>query len=93
MDRRVKTVQQYINFLESKGFALREDALGFIQFGQRYTNASDELTNTAIELTLKAQKEFDGSFYISLLEMFVKGEIKSRGAAIRFIKEQEIMAI
>ncbi len=37
MGRRVKTVQQYINFLESKGFALREDALGFIQFGQRYT--------------------------------------------------------
>jgi Family of unknown function (DUF6123) len=93
MGRRVKTVQQYINFLESKGFALQEDALGFIQFGQRYTNASDELTNIAIELTLKAQREFDGSFYISLLEMFVKGEIKSRGAAIRFIKEQEIMAI
>ena len=89
----MKTVQQYINFLESKGFALREDALGFIQFGQRYTNASDELTNIAIEFTLKAQKEFDGSFYISLLEMFVKDEIKSREAAIRFIKEQEIMAI
>ena len=59
MGRRVKTVKQYINFLESKGFTLHDDAIGFIQFGKQYTKASDELTNTAIELTLKAQKEFD----------------------------------
>ena len=89
----MKTVQQYIDFLESKGFTLHDDAIGFIQFGKQYTNASDELTNTAIELTLKAQKEFDGSFYISLLEMLVKSKIETRGAAIRFIKEHEIMAI
>ena len=54
---RVKTVQQYIDFLDSKGFTLHDDAIGFIQFGQQYTKASDELTNTAIELTLKAQKK------------------------------------
>jgi hypothetical protein len=93
MGRRVKTVKQYINFLESKGFTLHDDAIGFIQFGKQYTKASDELTNTAIELTLKAQKEFDGSFYISLLEILIKSKIKTRGAAIRFIKEQELMAI
>ncbi|WP_394232723.1 DUF6123 family protein [Niallia oryzisoli] len=89
----MKTVAQYVDFLESKGFQLREDAIGFIHFGKQYTKATDELTNTAIELTLKAQKEFDGSYYISLLEMLVKNKISTRGAAIRFIKERELMAI
>jgi len=89
----LKTVAQYVDFLESKGFQLREDAIGFIHFGKQYTKATDELTNTAIELTLKAQKEFDGSYYISLLEMLVKNKISTRGAAIRFIKERELMAI
>ncbi|WP_071395530.1 DUF6123 family protein [Bacillus tuaregi] len=89
----MKTVAQYVDFLESKGFNLREDAIGFIHFGKQYTKASDELTNTAIELTLKSQKEFDGSYYISLLEMLVKNKISTRGAAIRFIRERELMAI
>ncbi|WP_338451857.1 DUF6123 family protein [Niallia oryzisoli] len=89
----MKTVAQYVDFLKSKGFHLREDAIGFIHFGKQYTKATDELTNTAIELTLKAQKEFDGSYYISLLEMLVKNKISTRGAAIRFLKERELMAI
>lgn len=89
----LKTVSQYVNFLESKGFALEEDAIGFIHFGKQYTKASDELAMTAIELTLKAQKQFDGSFYLSLLETFVKSKISTRGAAIRFIKEKELLSI
>jgi Family of unknown function (DUF6123) len=93
MDKTLKTVAQYVDFLDSKGFHLQEDAINFIHFGKQYTNASDELTNTAIELTLKAQKEFDGSFYLSLLETLVKGKISTRGAAIRFIKDQELIAI
>ena len=28
MGRRVKTVQQYIDFLDSKGFTLHDDAIG-----------------------------------------------------------------
>ena len=51
------------------------------------------LTITAIELTLKTQKEFDGNFFISLLETLVKSKLKNRGAAIRFVKEQELIAI
>jgi len=89
----LKTVAQYVDFLESKGFRLQEDAIGFIHYGKQYTKATDELTNTAIELTLKSQKEFDGSYYISLLEMLVKSKISTRGAAIRFIKERKLMAI
>ncbi|MBY0122663.1 DUF6123 family protein [Bacillus sp. S/N-304-OC-R1] len=89
----MKTVEDYIKFLQSKGFQFQEDAVGFIYFGKQYTNASDELTNTAIELTLKAQKSFDGSFYVSLLEMLVSNKIKTRLEAMQFVKEKEIIAI
>jgi hypothetical protein len=88
----LKTLEQYLHFLEGKGFYFQEDALGFIQFGKHYTNAPDELINTAIEFTLKAQKEFDGSYYISLLEELVKNKIQNRSDAIRFMKEQNFIA-
>jgi hypothetical protein len=87
----VKTVEEYLHFLQSKGFQLREDAIGFIYFGKNYTNASDELANAAIELTLKAQKSFDGSFYVSLLETLVSNEISSRREAVKFVKEKLII--
>lgn len=89
----VMTVEEYLNTLHSKGFQLHEDAIGFIHFGKRYTNASDEIVITAIELTLKAQKSFDGSFYISLLETLVENKIKTRNAAIQFAKEKELLTI
>ncbi|MBB6444631.1 DUF6123 family protein [Bacillus benzoevorans] len=89
----LKTVGQYVDFLKEKGFMLKDDAIGFISFGKQTTNATDEITITAIELTLKTQKEFDGSYFISLLETLVKGKVKNRGAAIRFVKERELIAI
>lgn len=89
----VNTVEDYLCFLQSKGFQFQDDAIGFIYFGKHYTNASDELTNTAIELTLKAQKKFDGSFYVSLLEMLVANKIKTRLDAIQFVKDKEILSI
>lgn len=89
----MKTVAQYIDFLDSKGFHLKEDAVEFIHYGKNYTNASHELTNTAIELTIKAQKKFDGRFYLSLLETLVKGKVRTRGAAISYVKDYELIAI
>lgn len=89
----MRTVEDYLLHLKSKGFQLREDAVGFIYFGQQYTNSTDEITNAAIEITLKAQKGFDGSFYISLLETFASNKIESRKAAIRFVKEIELLAV
>ncbi len=89
----LKTVEDYISFLQSKGFQFQEDAVGFIYFGKNYTNASDELTNTAIELTLKAQKTFDGSFYVSLLEMLISNKINTRLEAIQFVKDKELISI
>ena len=89
----INTVEDYLCFLQSKGFQFQEDARGFIYFGKQYANATDELVNTAIELTLKAQKKFDGSFYVSLLEMFVENKIETRHEAIEFIKEKDILAL
>lgn len=93
MAKSVESVEDYLHYLEGKGFQFQEDAIGFIFFGKHYTNASDEMINTAIELTLKAQKSFDGSFYVSLLETLISNKISTRKDAIRFVKEKELLAI
>ncbi|MBS4215928.1 MULTISPECIES: DUF6123 family protein [Neobacillus] len=89
----MRTVEEYLHYLKGKGFQFQEDAVGFIYFGKHYTNASDEIINTAIELTLKAQKSFDGSFYVSLLETFIQNQINNRKDAISFVKNHELLAI
>jgi hypothetical protein len=86
-------VEEYLHDLRGKGFQFQEDAIGFIYFGKHYTKASDEIINTAIELTLKAQKSFDGSFYLSLLETLAANKIKTRNAALKYIIEKELLAI
>ena len=86
------TVEDFLDNLKGKGFQFQEDAIGFIFFGKHYTNASDEIINTAIELTLKAQKRFDGSYYVALLEMLTLNKIKSRKAAIQYVKEKELIS-
>lgn len=93
MEKPVRTVDEYLHYLEGKGFQFQEDAIGFIYFGKHYTNASDELIISAIEITLKAQKSFDGSFYVSLLETLVSSKIQTRNAALKFVKERELVAI
>lgn len=89
----VVEIGDYLQLLKSKGFQFDEAAIGFIYFGKQYTNASDELARTALELTLKAQKNFDGSFYVSLLELLTSNKITTRPEALKFIKEQNILAI
>ncbi|WP_174733943.1 DUF6123 family protein [Mesobacillus harenae] len=89
----MQTVEEYLRYLQSKGFQFGEDAIGFIYFGKQYTDSTDELTNVAIELTLKAQKSFDGSFYVALLETLVSNKIESRQEAIKFVKETDLLAI
>jgi hypothetical protein len=89
----VLTVEEYLHDLKGKGFQLQEDAIGFIYFGKHYTNASDEIIITAIEVTLKAQKTFDGSFYMSLLETLKANQLQTKKAALKFIKDHELVAI
>lgn len=89
----MQTVEEYLHDLQAKGFQFQEDSLGFIYFGKHYTNAPDQMVNAAIELTLKAQKKFDGSFYISLLETLTANKITTREEAILFAKEKELLPI
>ncbi|EOR23531.1 hypothetical protein KGR20_17240 [Cytobacillus oceanisediminis] len=89
----MKTVEEYLLFLESKGFSFGEDAIGFIYFGKAYTNTTDELVITAIECTLKLQKKFDGSFFVSLLEMFNDNELKTKKEVMSFIKKNHLFPL
>jgi hypothetical protein len=89
----LQTVEEYLHGLRGKGFQFQENAIGFIYFGKHYTNAPDVIVNTAIELTLKAQKGFDGSFYLSLLETLTTNKIKTRNDALQFVKEKELLSI
>ncbi|MFC0271678.1 DUF6123 family protein [Metabacillus herbersteinensis] len=91
MIKTVKTVTEYIQYLNEKGFSFGEDALGFIHFGQNYTDAKDALVIASIELTLKIQKEFDGSFFISILEMLKKEGIETSQGAYQHLKKINLL--
>lgn len=80
-------LEQFLATLKAKGFQLQEDAIGFIYFGKHFTNAPEDVIIAAIELTLKAQKSFDGSFYISLLETFTVQKVQSRDDALKLFNE------
>ncbi|WP_338749548.1 DUF6123 family protein [Bacillus sp. FJAT-52991] len=87
------SVANYLLQLDDKGFKFSDDMIAFIYFGQRSTDASDHLVMAAIEITLKAQKEFDGSFYLSLLERLKEKKITSRKVALQFAKEVNVLDI
>jgi hypothetical protein len=93
MGKQIEKLEDFLATIRAKGFQLQEDAIGFIYFGKHFTNATDEVIIAAIEVTLKAQKSFDGSFYISLLETLSHQKISSRAEALRFIKERELIAL
>ncbi|HEY4551926.1 MAG TPA: DUF6123 family protein [Bacillaceae bacterium] len=75
-------LEDFLLNLEDKGFKFREDAIAFIYFGKKSTGCSDILAAVSIELTLKLQKSFDGSFYLSLLETFMEKGITTRKQAL-----------
>ncbi|RDI43053.1 DUF6123 family protein [Falsibacillus pallidus] len=83
---------EFLLDMKGRGFKFEQDAIGFIYFGQRSTDASDQLVKFAIEITLKTQKTFDGSFYISLLETLKENEINSRHKALQFVKDIGLLA-
>lgn len=86
-----QSVEDYVTFLEGKGFSFGKDAIGFIYFGKKYANASDFIVNIAIEITLKVQKRFDGSFYLSLLENLKTRNIQTKKEAEQFAKEYGLL--
>ncbi|GAA0348132.1 hypothetical protein GCM10008967_43080 [Bacillus carboniphilus] len=88
----MKTVGDYISFLEEKGFKLGEDAISFIFFGKQFTKASDQLVIWAIEWTLKIKQNFDGSFYLLLLERIVEENIQTKRELLSFLDRTGLSA-
>jgi len=86
----MNNLEEYICRLSSKGFKLGEEEIGFIYFGKEMTSAPDWLANIAIEYTLKAQRRFDGGFYVSLLETFMNNKVSSRKEAYYLMGEYGI---
>lgn len=83
----MQTVQDYLAFLHTKGFKLSEEAHGFIMFGQGYTGASDGIVNAAIEATIKHQLQFDGSYFVALLERLNEEKITDKKSAKAFMRK------
>lgn len=83
----MQTVQDYLSFLHTKGFKLSDEARGFVMFGQGYTGASDVIVNVAIEATIQHQYEFDGSYFIALLERLEQENITDKKSAKAFLRE------
>jgi hypothetical protein len=86
-------LEEFLVKIKAKGFQLKEDAIGFIYFGKHYTNAPDEVIIAAIEITLKAQKSFDGSFYISLLETFAHQKVQTKVEALQYVRDKELIPL
>jgi len=79
---------EYIEYLKGKGFRFQEDAIGFIYFGKKYTDSPDYLAQVAIEWTLKIQKTFEGSFYLSILEAMNEAKVKSKQEALQYLQKR-----
>lgn len=85
---RFLNVQDYLLHLKTKGFHFKEDVKGFIFYGQHLTNSSDDLVVLAIEATLKSQKRFDGSLFISILEELETNQIKTPAVAKKLLSSK-----
>ncbi|SEN44589.1 hypothetical protein SAMN04488134_10199 [Amphibacillus marinus] len=82
------TLADYLEQLWVKGFKLSDEQVRFIYFGKQYTGANDDLARVAIKTTLRLQYQFDGSFYISLLELLKEHNIGTRQDAIALFKKK-----
>lgn len=85
------TLGDYIEELWEKGFKLSDEQVQFIYFGKQYTNAHDWLLILALKTTLQIQHHFDGSFYISLLELLQEKKVTTEKQARQEFQNKGIM--
>lgn len=85
------TLGDYIEILWEKGFKLTDEEVQFIYFGKQYTDANDWLIIMAIKTTLQIQRQFDGSFYISLLELLQEKKVTTEKQAKKEFQNKGIM--
>ncbi|MBM7552519.1 DUF6123 family protein [Thalassobacillus pellis] len=75
------TLAYYLEDLWSKGFKLSDEDVVFIYFGMNSTNAPVWKVILALKATLQFQHKFDGSFYMSVLELITREKIDTRRKA------------
>ncbi|MCJ8006619.1 DUF6123 family protein [Lederbergia wuyishanensis] len=85
-------LENYLMTLEAKGFKFKDEAISFIYFGKQSTGTDDYIVSLAIELTLKTQKRFDGSFYLSILERLKEHNIKTKTEAYGLMEKMGLKA-
>lgn len=83
----------YLLRLEEKGFKFGEDIITFIYFGKQSTGSSDYLATLSIEFTLKCQKRFDPSFYLSFLERLQAHNITTKRQAYVLANQLGLLAV
>ena len=89
----VKYYQSLADYLENlwdKGFKLTDEQVRFIYFAKKFTNSNEWLACVALENTLKFKFNFNGSFYISLLELLNEHDVSSRNEALQVLKQKGI---
>jgi len=85
------TLAEYLEELWEKGFKLSDEDVRFIYLGKKYTNAKEYLIIIALKTTLQIQRKFDGSFYISLLELLQEKKVMSEKQAFAVLRKKGIM--
>ncbi|TFE03035.1 DUF6123 family protein [Jeotgalibacillus salarius] len=85
-----QTLDDFVADLHARGFKLDDEAIGFIYFGKKFTGAQDPLIKMAIEATLKCQKRFDSSFYMSVLEELSSEKLKSKKEMTEHLKSKGV---
>ncbi|WP_440895694.1 DUF6123 family protein [Amphibacillus sp. Q70] len=85
-----QSLADYLEYLWDKGFKLTDEQVRFIYFAKKYTNSNEWLSCVALEITLKLQLYFNGSFYISLLEVLNEFKVKTRKDVNQVLKQKGI---
>ncbi|WP_226034737.1 DUF6123 family protein [Aquibacillus saliphilus] len=78
----------YIEDLWTKGFKLTDEEVRFIYFGKNSTDAPEWKIMLALRITLRVQKSFDASFFLSLLELLNSDTIKTKKEANTALKDK-----
>ncbi|AIF66608.1 DUF6123 family protein [Terribacillus saccharophilus] len=71
----------FLDDLWAKGFKLTDEDIQFIYFGKNYANAPDWKVIFAVQVTLRFQHAFDGSFYLSVLDLIGEDKIHTKKQA------------
>ncbi|SDJ68274.1 DUF6123 family protein [Sediminibacillus albus] len=78
----------FIEDLWAQGFRLSDKDVRFVYLGKNSTAAPEWKVIKALKVTLQFQLHFDGSFFLSVLELLAKDSVKNRKMANAVLKEK-----